>query len=342
MGTFLEEIRKAWEERLFVPRIQMEDDYDYDILGRTADNHDYLLDDIVSDILELKNRVPLSKDQEDRLVQHVIDVAAKFVFGSNMISGAGASLEMTRKLCRAVVHGEAIPNMHTDHPDYAALKQDLMQQRQMHAADVSFEAVLQARDEILQHARAVMHIITELYLVNQDLNSSIILDTHRILTHHLDAEDGTSWSQYSGMYRTDDPTIPASIEYMILTMNEFLANGEAAAHIDPVAFATRASQVFASIHPFHDGNGRMSRLILIGLLLSYGGNIIHIGLDEDDRKRYWELTGHAASMVQATNPDGRDRFRKLASFIMLHYAESMHELVRALAVDEDTGMDMSD
>ncbi len=61
--------------------------------------------------------------------------------------------------------------------------------------------------------------------------------------------------------------------------------------LDRLAFATIAHHKFVAIHPFLDGNGRVSRLLMNLLLLKVGYPIVNI--HREDRPRYYEALSFA-------------------------------------------------
>ncbi|CAI7609808.1 unnamed protein product [Penicillium glandicola] len=92
---------------------------------------------------------------------------------------------------------------HLTSPQEAAIDDFILQTlaRMVLPADTS--AVLRSRREIIQHAKAAAFMIDQLCIHNQSLSEAIILETHQILTHKIDAIDGTrTWQEYSGTYRT--------------------------------------------------------------------------------------------------------------------------------------------
>jgi len=323
----------------------MDDSYDYNILGDV--DPDDLYEEVAKDTREvcsLIHNIPPS--EEVNLEKHIADILARLVFGSNMIEKAGAGLDITIKLCQAIFRGEDIPeDIGERDPEYEIIKRDLMRQN----LPASTQFVFRSRREIIQHARATSHIIRELYLRGKDLTDDIILETHRILTHKVDADDGAvSWTQYSGVYRREDVcaglhqfpdprVVPSSMARMVEEMNHDLEAAEKAGKIDPVAFSAKYCHTFVNIHPFLDGNGRMCRLILNAVLLKYGGTLVHFGEHGDEREEYASIAT-SASLKEASDMDDWDvdeahkpkHYKELASFTLKHFASSMRKLTQVL------------
>ncbi|KPM37182.1 hypothetical protein AK830_g9390 [Neonectria ditissima] len=318
--------------------ISMDDAYDYNILGDDVDPDD-LYEELKS-YLEKQSLFIGSNAFED----HLSDMLARMVFGSNMIESAGGGLETTLKLCRAIFQGqtEGTSEIQEGDADYEALKNDLVQKGVPHDTD----AVLRSHCEIVQHAKAAVYIMDEVYVNGKDISEETILQTHRILTHGLDTEQGTAWAEYSGVYRQCDVSaglhqfldprlVPGAMKAMIRSLNQDLQDATEFREINPVALAAKYSHTFVNIHPFADGNGRVCRLILNAILLKYSGIVVCIGEDEPDRENYMEVMV-AGSMAEASaheeDMDGLDEHHKpkyykgLASFTLQHACDSIRSL----------------
>lgn len=125
---------------------------------------------------------------------------------------------------------------------------------------------------------------------------------HAILCRDVDAQGpgGTSSRQYAGKYRTQhvsaDNTnfvspnfVPRTLAKFIQDLNEDLVQAEVTQELDPFYHAAKASSEFVNIHPFLDGNGRTSRLILNAILLRYAGCIASIGEHDHERRDYMDI-----------------------------------------------------
>jgi Fic family protein len=59
--------------------------------------------------------------------------------------------------------------------------------------------------------------------------------------------------------------------------------------LHPVLLAAEMHERVVSIHPFIDGNGRTSRLVMNLLLMQYGYPIANISGDRENRFRYYDV-----------------------------------------------------
>lgn len=89
---------------------------------------------------------------------------------------------------------------------------------------------------------------------------------------------------------------------------------------DPIWEAAKASHRFTAIHPYEDGNGRVSRLIM-NLLLWRQFPPVYIKADKKGRHRY----GFALKRAD------RGDFRPLASLIAMSIIDAYEKVIRSLA-----------
>jgi fido (protein-threonine AMPylation protein) len=92
------------------------------------------------------------------------------------------------------------------------------------------------------------------------------------------------------------------------------------ARIDPLYVAAKFSYLFVAIHPYANGNGRLSRLIMNLLLLPAGYPPVYLKADRKGRKRYSEALKRAE----------RGNFEPLAALIALSLLEIYSRLNESL------------
>ncbi|OJJ50083.1 hypothetical protein ASPZODRAFT_89908 [Penicilliopsis zonata CBS 506.65] len=204
----------------------------------------------------------------ETLTRHLGNV----IFGSNYIERAGLNLDETIKICERVFRGEVL---HVSH-------------------------IVRSRREVVQHALALQHIVTEMVARDKPLSEDIILTTHRILTEKIDTPGGASWREYSGKYRSipvhagstnfvAPKFIHKKMQELIHDYNDDVLKAETTQTLDPFAMAAKYCNDFVMIHPFQDGNGRMCRLILNAILLKYAGVAICLGEHDESREEYLNI-----------------------------------------------------
>ncbi|KAH8675010.1 fido domain-containing protein [Ilyonectria robusta] len=298
----------------------MDDAYDYNVLDDDVDPDD-LYEELKLQITTVYCSPPLRMGSFERYLENPL---GRMVFGSNMIEGAGGGRDITHALCRPIFRGDQIPEIEEGDSYYRVLERDLAQNPPNYDT---------------------LHFTT-VCINNEALSEDIILQTHRILTHKVDAEQGMSWTEYSGVYRECDVSaglnqfmdprlVPGAMRAMIRSLDDDIQWAVDSGEIDPVSLAAKYSHTFVNIHPFVDGNGRMCRLILNALLLKYSGVLVCIGVQGYDRDRYLEIAA-AGSMAEATAQDDTDgldehhkpkHYKGPASFILEHARDNMRELI---------------
>ncbi|XP_071650066.1 protein adenylyltransferase Fic isoform X2 [Temnothorax longispinosus] len=124
-------------------------------------------------------------------------------------------------------------------------------------------------------------------LVNRVGSISIkdILEIHRRVLGHVDPVEGGQFRRTQVYVGGHIPPGPDSIHYL---MEEFVLwlNSEQAIRMHPVRYAALAHYKLVHIHPFTDGNGRTSRLLMNMILMQagYPPVIIH----KQHRHKYYE------------------------------------------------------
>ncbi|KAK6353578.1 hypothetical protein TWF696_005540 [Orbilia brochopaga] len=239
----------------------------------------------------------------DKLQEELVDQMTRVVFGSNLVERAGLPLAETTKLCRIVFAGNWSTS---DDPatilrpaDYHERLEKLVQETGQQS-DLQHTTVRDRR-EVINHAGALMYMISRVIDANEPFSEALIRNTHRILVRGVDALGAngkvTPSDQYAGFYRRDhvaagncnfvNPTfVPKNMKSFVEDLNQSLYAAEETGVLDPFYIAAHACSEFVNIHPFLDGNGRSCRLILNTILLKYAGVLAPIGESEELRSEY--------------------------------------------------------
>eukprot|EP01125_Pyxidicula_operculata_P005836 TRINITY_DN2037_c0_g1_i1.p1 TRINITY_DN2037_c0_g1~~TRINITY_DN2037_c0_g1_i1.p1 ORF type:complete len:321 (-),score=21.84 TRINITY_DN2037_c0_g1_i1:208-1170(-) len=212
-----------------------------------------------------------SKECKEEIQQVIKTCDSMFVFESNSCEHVGLSERETKEIIHKVssedLNWKDFDTVRTRLKDVLPDLDDGM--------DVSFEEdnYLRGRKEILQHYFAYR------YLIEQDqLTEAVIKQTHALLM--LD-----SGETVAGVYRKivlcvgdegnpgyhlfpSHESIPALMVDFLKFVDRIRNDGQA----DLVNYrvACSVSYNFVAIHPFEDGNGRMSRLLLNYILIKSG------------------------------------------------------------------------
>lgn len=169
--------------------------------------------------------------------------------------------------------------------------------------------------EAINHKEAI-EMIKDLVLNKTPLNSFRLKQLHQLILKGID-------NRNAGRYRDVPVRISGSSHippepYLIEKLMEdyFLFYETQKSTLHPVILAAEMHERLVSIHPFIDGNGRTSRLIMNLILLQNGYTIANLKGNLSDRMNYY----NALEKVQINHE--RDDFFQL---IIKHVNESLKE-----------------
>lgn len=136
--------------------------------------------------------------------------------------------------------------------------------------------------EVINHKKAYEYVkkcITE----NKLLSENIVKDLHAILTENIIV---------GGIYRNQEVRIsgagftpPSGNEMYVQIKNFYQDLKIKEMELNPIEFSAWTHAEFVRIHPFVDGNGRTSRLLMNYQLLSKG--FLPISIEKEDRLSYY-------------------------------------------------------
>ena len=254
-------------------------------------------------------------------------VLAKAVFSSNFIERVGLSLEETSEICRHVFDGKALSA-----DDVGASGRGLLIAADELKGLSARQLRVRSRREVVQHAKAFSRMCKALVVCNEPLSEALIKETHRILTFRIDNYhyDGTCtpYTHYGGVYRTAPVSagntffavpkfVPKLMGEMVQRYQNEVLTAEAEGELRPFLLAARYSDAFVQIHPFEDGNGRMSRLIMNAVLIKYGGIAVALACTDEERDRYIGIMRRSGE--QATNGE------ELAELVLERSVDALRE-----------------
>ncbi|MFN5728160.1 MAG: Fic family protein [Pseudanabaena sp.] len=150
--------------------------------------------------------------------------------------------------------------------------------------------------EAINHKEAIL-FIDDLVSQKVDLSEYVLKQIHGIVLYGIDREN-------AGVYRKLPVAIAGSKHlppqpYLLQDLMEdyFRFYNQEKDNLHQVVLAAEMHERLVTIHPFIDGNGRTSRLIMNLILLQYGFPLAIIGGDYDSRMAYYD----ALEKVQTEN-----------------------------------------
>jgi Fic family protein len=137
--------------------------------------------------------------------------------------------------------------------------------------------------EVVNHQKAYGYVkkcITE----NNPLTENIVKDLHAILTENIIV---------GGIYRNQEVRIsgagftPPVGNEMYVQIKAFYEDLKNKTDLNPIELAAWTHAEFVRIHPFVDGNGRTSRLLMNYQLMLYG--FLPVSVDKETRLDYYNV-----------------------------------------------------
>jgi len=155
--------------------------------------------------------------------------------------------------------------------------------------------------EVTGHKDAI-DFVEDLVRENSPLGEREIKEIHSLIMNSIDKAEAGKYRNLDMRAAGTEHVYPAHYKVQDL-MDGFVAwlDSEEAQNLHPIELATLAHYRLASIHPFRDGNGRISRLLMNFILLRYGYPVAVI--TNENRKQYIDSLAYAQE-----NQDETDRF----------------------------------
>ncbi len=140
--------------------------------------------------------------------------------------------------------------------------------------------------EAINHAEAVTYIY-ELVQGFSEFNKRVLLDIHSLILKSIDSAN-------AGRYRSVPVRISGSEHippqpFLVAKMMEdyFVHYQSIKDQVHPVIVAAEMHERLVSVHPFIDGNGRTSRLVMNVILMQHGFPITYLKGDDTNRLKYY-------------------------------------------------------
>ena len=150
--------------------------------------------------------------------------------------------------------------------------------------------------EAINHQEAIAYI-KQLIERNTLLNEREVLCIHNLILRGINPEDAGKYRKVQVMIKGSSH-LPPQPFMVAKEMEDFFIWYEInKKRLHPVILAAELHERLVTIHPFIDGNGRSSRLVMNLILLQHGYVIANIKGDYDNRMRYY----NALEVAQTKN-----------------------------------------
>lgn len=179
--------------------------------------------------------------------------------------------------------------------------------------------------EIINHKEAIDYI-KDIVKNNEEFNKKVLLDIHYLILKNIDIKS-------AGVYRNMDVYIsgsqhrPPNFLKLNECMDEYFKFYEKNKDtLNPVILSAELHERLVSIHPFSDGNGRTSRLVMNLILLKHGFPITNISSKNELREDYYN------SLENTRVLDDNKIFHK---FIAKNVKTSLMQYLEAISINGD-------
>lgn len=140
--------------------------------------------------------------------------------------------------------------------------------------------------EVINHQEAIGYI-KHLMEKNTPLNEREVLSIHNLILRGINPEDAGRYRKVQVMIKGSS-YMPPQPFMVSKEMEDFFIWHETHKNaLHPIVLAAELHERLVTIHPFIDGNGRTSRLVMNLILLQNGYVIANIKGDYDSRMRYY-------------------------------------------------------
>ncbi|GEM54280.1 DNA-binding protein [Flavobacterium branchiophilum] len=141
--------------------------------------------------------------------------------------------------------------------------------------------------EAINHVEAIAYI-KQLVERNFYINERELLSVHNLILRGIMPEDAGRYRNVQVMIKGSSHLPPQP--YLVAKQMEdyFIWMEQQKNKLHPVVLAAEMHERLVTIHPFIDGNGRTSRLIMNFILLQHGYVIANIKGDYDTRMKYYQ------------------------------------------------------
>jgi Fic family protein/DNA-binding XRE family transcriptional regulator len=141
--------------------------------------------------------------------------------------------------------------------------------------------------EAINHQEAIAYI-KELMNKNTSLIEREVLSIHNLILRGIHPEDAGRYRKVQVMIKGSAHMPPQPFLVAKEMENYFIWYEANKKKLHPIVLAAEMHERLVTIHPFIDGNGRTSRLVMNLILLQHGYVIANIKGDYDSRMRYYQ------------------------------------------------------
>ncbi|MCC6412534.1 MAG: Fic family protein [Saprospiraceae bacterium] len=141
--------------------------------------------------------------------------------------------------------------------------------------------------EAINHKEAIL-LVEDLVARKVDISEYLLKQIHALVLHGIDHDNAGRYRQVSVLI-SGSKHVPPQPYLAAPLMEDYFAFYDTNKNtMHPVVLAAEMHERLVSIHPFIDGNGRTSRLVMNLILLQHAYPLAIIAGDYDTRMRYYD------------------------------------------------------
>lgn len=179
--------------------------------------------------------------------------------------------------------------------------------------------------EIINHKEAIDYI-KELIKNKEVFNKKTLLDIHHLILKNIDLENAGKYRNIDVMISGSAHKPPTFLQVQTLMEDYFKYYEDNKESINPVILSAELHDRLVTIHPFSDGNGRTSRLVMNLILLQHGFPITNISSQNELREEYYKSL--------ETSQVGNDKLR-FHKFIARNVKQALMNYLEVIAVNAE-------
>ena len=179
--------------------------------------------------------------------------------------------------------------------------------------------------EIINHKEAIDYI-KELVQSKEIFNKKVLLDIHHLILKNIDLDNAGKFRNIDVMISGSAHKPPTFLQVQNLMDDYFNFYEENKEILNPVILSAEIHERLVTVHPFTDGNGRTSRLVMNLILLQHGFPITNISSQNNLRDEYYK------SLEAAQTENSKELFHK---FIARNVKEALIKYLEIISVNAE-------
>ena len=179
--------------------------------------------------------------------------------------------------------------------------------------------------EIINHKEAIDYI-KELVQSKEIFNKKVLLDIHHLILKNIDLNNAGKFRNIDVMISGSAHKPPTFLQVQNLMDDYFNFYEENKEILNPVILSAEIHERLVTVHPFTDGNGRTSRLVMNLILLQHGFPITNISSQNNLRDEYYK------SLEAAQTENSKELFHK---FIARNVKEALIKYLEIISVNAE-------